>query len=66
MSAEIHVLRPSFASAPQAQPEWLSIVQRKAESLAYGVVQIVVHDHRVTQIEVTEKTRLEGQPTLRN
>jgi hypothetical protein len=28
------------------------------ESLRFGVVQLVVHDGRVTQIERTEKTRL--------
>jgi hypothetical protein len=33
-------------------------VQDKVESLRYGVVQLVVHDGRVTQIERTEKTRL--------
>jgi hypothetical protein len=39
-------------------PEWLRVVQEKVESLRYGVVQLVVHDGRVTQIERTEKTRL--------
>jgi hypothetical protein len=38
--------------------EWLRIVQQKVETLRYGVVQLVVHDGRVTQIERTEKTRL--------
>jgi hypothetical protein len=41
-----------------AQPEWLRVVQQKVESLRYGMVQLVVHDGRVTQIERTEKTRL--------
>jgi len=45
-------------SAPAPQPEWLRVVQQKVESLRYGVVQLVVHDGRVTQIERTEKTRL--------
>jgi hypothetical protein len=40
-------------------PEWLSIVQEKVESLRYGVVQIVIHDSKVTQIERTEKTRID-------
>jgi hypothetical protein len=39
-------------------PEWLDIVRSKVETLRYGVVQLVVHDGRVTQIERTEKTRL--------
>ncbi|HVT73304.1 MAG TPA: YezD family protein [Lacunisphaera sp.] len=43
---------------PAAPPEWLRLVQQKVESLSYGIVQLVVHDGRVTQIERTEKTRL--------
>ena len=42
------------------QPAWLDIVRQKVESLRFGVVQIVVHDGKVTQIERTEKTRLGG------
>jgi hypothetical protein len=41
-------------------PQWLSLVREKVETLRYGVVQIVVHDSRVTQIERTERTRLES------
>ena len=41
-------------------PEWLDIVRQKVEGLSYGVVQIVVHDRKVTQIERTEKTRLDS------
>jgi hypothetical protein len=44
-------------------PEWLDIVLQKVESLNFGVVQIVVHDRKVTQIERTEKTRLDPVPT---
>ena len=43
---------------PTAHPDWIAIVREKVESLRYGVVQLVVHDGRVTQIERTEKTRL--------
>jgi len=39
-------------------PEWLRGGQQKVETLRYGVVQLVVHDGRVTQIERTEKTRI--------
>ena len=49
---------------PDANPEWLRVVQQKVESLRFGVVQLVVHDGRVTQIERTEKTRL-GSPGSR-
>ncbi len=41
-------------------PDWLALVREKVEGLRYGVVQLVVHDGRVTQIERTEKTRLAG------
>ena len=41
------------------QPEWLALVREKVETLRYGIVQIVVHDSRVTQIERTEKTKIE-------
>lgn len=40
-------------------PECLSLVREKVETLRYGVVQIVIHDSKVTQIERTEKTRIE-------
>jgi hypothetical protein len=43
---------------PDERPEWLRVVQQKVETLRYGVVQLVVHDGRVTQIERTEKTRI--------
>jgi hypothetical protein len=38
---------------------WLEVVRRQVGSLHYGVVQIVVHDSQVTQIEKTERVRLE-------
>ncbi len=41
-----------------ASLDWIEIVRQKVESLRFGVVQLVVHDGRVTQIERTEKTRL--------
>ncbi len=39
-------------------PEWLQVVRQKVDTLRFGVVQLVVHEGRVTQIERTEKTRL--------
>jgi hypothetical protein len=44
----------------QSSADWLEIVRQKVQSLRFGVVQIVVHDSRVTQIERTEKTRLQS------
>jgi hypothetical protein len=53
---------PSTAAAPAAaletHPDWIALVREKVEGLRFGVVQLVVHDGRVTQIERTEKTRL--------
>ena len=43
--------------------QWLALVRQQVESLRYGVVQIVVHDARVTRIERTEKLRLEPEGT---
>lgn len=50
-----------ISDSTDSQPDWLHIVREKVESLRYGVVQLVVHDGRVTQIERTEKTRIAGQ-----
>ena len=44
-----------------AQPDWLEVVRRQVQSLKYGVVQIVVHDSQVTQIEKTERVRLDSK-----
>ncbi len=52
-------LRQAGADEPQGE-RWLALVQQQVESLQFGVVQIVVHDARVTQIERTEKVRLDA------
>ena len=39
--------------------DWLEVVRQQVGSLNYGVVQIVVHDSQVTQIEKTERVRLD-------
>lgn len=44
--------------APVPSNDWVAIVREKVEGLRYGIVQLVVHDGRVTQIERTEKTRI--------
>lgn len=45
-----------------AEPAWLAVVRQKVEALRYGVVQLVVHDGRVTQVDCTERTRLPSEP----
>jgi hypothetical protein len=42
---------------------WLEIVRRQVGSLRFGVVQIVVHDSQVTQIDKTERVRLDKSRT---
>ena len=41
------------------KPDWLEVVRQQVGSLRFGVVQIVVHDSHVTQIEKTERVRLD-------
>ena len=50
---------PDSVRSAQDRPEWLEIVRRQVASLRYGVVQVVVHDSQVTQIEKTERVRLD-------
>ena len=66
--------RPQMRSGPKEMKElpplteeervWLSIVRRQVRSLRFGVVQIVVHNARVTQVERTEKLRLDEATRL--
>ena len=42
--------------------KWLEIVRQQVGSLRYGVVEIIVHDSQVTQIEKTERLRLDKTP----
>ena len=64
--APVSVSAEAASNAATGQtPDWIALVREKVEGLRFGVVQLVVHDGRVTQIERTEKTRLpaarEGQ-----
>lgn len=52
---------PPISPEMDSDPEWLRIVREKVETLRFGVVQLVVHEGRVTQIERTEKTRLDAE-----
>lgn len=49
-------------SVENAKSHWVDLVRRQVATLRYGVVQIVVHDGQVTQIERTERVRLEKPP----
>jgi hypothetical protein len=49
-------------SKPAATPpanDWLQAVRIRAARLRFGTIQIVVHDGRVTQIDTTERLRLD-------
>ena len=48
-------------TAKDDESQWREIVDRYVSSLKFGMVQITVHDSKVTQIEKTEKTRLDNQ-----
>ncbi|HTS67838.1 MAG TPA: YezD family protein [Terriglobia bacterium] len=52
------ILLPTDATG---EPCWLQLVRQHVGSLRYGVVQIVVHDAQVTQIEKTERVRLDNR-----
>jgi hypothetical protein len=57
--------KPTHTTATKntpAEAAWLELVRQHVGSLRYGIVQIVVHDSQVTQIEKTERVRLEKQP----
>jgi hypothetical protein len=41
---------------------WMEILRRKVADIRYGHVQITVHEGRVTQVESTEKTRIDSDP----
>jgi len=47
-----------------ADTGWLDLVRQQVGSLRYGVVQIVVHDGHVTQIEKTERVRLDSRDRI--
>jgi hypothetical protein len=53
--------QPTLSSEPAAEIVWLDLVRQQVNSLRYGIVQIVVHDGNVTQIEKTERVRLDDR-----
>lgn len=62
-----HIPHPTIAAMSQdparqddsPAPDWLALVREKVETLRYGVVTVTVHERKVTQIERTERTRLD-------
>jgi hypothetical protein len=52
-------IQTKTSSESAGKQDWLEIVRQQVGSLRYGVVEIVVHDSQVTQIEKTERVRLD-------
>ena len=52
-------MNATFEPKEHFEDAWLEIVRKQVKSLRFGVVQIVVHDSEVTQIDKTERVRLE-------
>jgi hypothetical protein len=59
-------IKTETASPAGSELEWLELVRRQVNSLRFGVVQIVVHDSQVTQVEKTERVRLDKLRTPAN
>jgi hypothetical protein len=53
------------ATQPVSTEAWEQIVRQRIGRLRFGVVQLVVHEGRVTQVETTEKVRLPADNTQR-
>ena len=61
------MIQPEAISAEPpatAGDRWLELVHEQVNSLKFGVVQIVVHNSRITQIDRTERLRLDPPPVL--
>jgi hypothetical protein len=56
-------VRAKSAGQELNNSNWLEIVKQQVGSLRYGVVEIIVHDSQVTQIEKTERLRLDKPTT---
>jgi hypothetical protein len=42
--------------------DWLRLVAERANSITFGKIEITVHDGQVTQIDKSERIRLEQSP----
>jgi hypothetical protein len=60
------VEQDSLAASQDTEPEWFRLVRQHVGSLKFGTVQITVHDSRVTQVERSEKVRLDTPASVKN
>jgi hypothetical protein len=42
--------------------DWQGIILRHLKSLKYGSVEIIIHDSRIVQLEITERFRFVDPP----
>ena len=59
LNIEMNATKLRIEDDTDEKTAWLEIVRRQVGSLRFGVVQIIVHDSQVTQIEKTERVRLD-------
>jgi hypothetical protein len=53
---------PASLPAPafiETTPPWMAVVTHKAKNLDFGTIQIVIHDSKVVQIDVTQRHRFD-------
>ena len=56
-------IQQETSAATTASETWEQVVRQRVGRLRFGVVQLVVHEGRVTQVETTEKVRLPAAET---
>ena len=49
----------SIAENPDDPRKWMEVVRSKVAGIRFGSVQIIVHEGRVPQVELIEKTRID-------
>lgn len=49
---------PSPPVGDQAEPSGLALIAAALDRLKYGAIQLTVHDGKLVQVDVTERTRL--------
>jgi hypothetical protein len=55
------------ATKPHTSEPWVEIIRSRVGTMRFGSVQLTIHDGRVTQVEATEKVRLQaGQDDARD
>ena len=54
------VARTQLAAAPKQTDAGLSLVAEALDRLRFGDIRLTVHEGRLVQIDVTERTRLTG------